>query len=164
MSQDSKRVSEAQVRRELMRMDQSAARRRMATGVVVIVALALLAGTLAAKFLFIAADVRTDGMSPGLNSGDVVFCLRTNAPFLQVEPRRGALALVRYSESGMRRHTLRRLIALGGDEVSVDREVPTKPPSTRPSPAARWKTPSPRRTRRIRTRRGPPRRQPESTT
>jgi len=122
MSQDSKRVSEAQVRRELMRMDQSAARRRMATGVVVIVALALLAGTLAAKFLFIAANVRTDGMSPGLNSGDVVFCLRANAPFLQVEPRRGALALVRYSESGMRRHTLRRLIALGGDEVSVDRE------------------------------------------
>jgi signal peptidase I len=30
--------------------------------------------------------------------------------------------LVRYTESGMRRHTLRRLIALGGDEVSVDRE------------------------------------------
>lgn len=122
MSQDSKRVSEAQVRRELMRMDDRAARRRMATGVVVIVALALLAGTLAARFLFIAANVRTDAMSPGLTSGDVVFCLRTNAPFPRCELRRGAPALVRYSESGIHRHALRRLIALGGDEVSVDRE------------------------------------------
>ena len=122
MSQDSKRISEAQVRRELMRMDDRAARRRMATGAVVIVALALLAGTLAARFLFIAADVRTDGMSPGLASGDVVFCLRTDAPFLQSGLRRGAPALVRYSESGIHRHTLRRLIALAGDEVSVDQE------------------------------------------
>ena len=122
MSQDSKRVSEAQVRRELTRIDESAARRRKAAGAAVIVALALLAGTLAARFLFIAANVRTDGMSPGLISGDVVFCLRTDAPFPICQLRRGAPALVRYSESGMRRHTLRRLIALGGDEVSVDRE------------------------------------------
>ena len=122
MSQDIKRISEAQVRRELMRMDDRAARRRMATGAVVIVALALLAGTLAARFLFIAADVRTDGMSPGLASGDVVFCLRTDAPFLQSGLRRGAPALVRYSESGIHRHTMRRLIALAGDEVSVDQE------------------------------------------
>jgi signal peptidase I len=88
----------------------------------VIVALALLAGTLAARFLFIAANVRTDGMSPGLISGDVVFCLRTDAPFPICQLRRGAPALVRYSESGIHRHTLRRLIALAGDEVSVDQE------------------------------------------
>jgi len=122
MSQEGKRVSEAQVRRELMRMDDRAARRRMATGALVIVAMALLAGTVAAKLLFTALDIRTDGMSPGLMSGDVALCLRSSAPLPQARPRRGALILVRYSESGMHRHTVRRLIALAGDEVTVDRE------------------------------------------
>ena len=87
-----------------------------------ILAVALLAGALATRFLFVMADIRTDGMSEALRGGDVALCIRADAPFLQTELRRGALVLVRYSESGMRRQTVRRVIALAGDEISVDDE------------------------------------------
>ena len=120
MSQDSKRITEAQVRREWQRIDRQAAGKRAAIGAVVILALALLAGALAMRFLFIAVGVRTDGMSGTLVSGDVALCVRSDAPLLARAPGRGSLALVRYSNSGMRHITVRRLIALGGDEVALD--------------------------------------------
>ena len=59
-------------------------------------------------------------MAGALLSGDVVLCVRSDAPYLQSAPGRGALALVRYSDSGMRHLAVRRVIALGGDEVDVD--------------------------------------------
>ena len=120
MSQDSKRITEAQVRRELRRIDRRTANRRARIGAAVIVAVALLAGGLAMRFLFIALDMRSDGMAGALLSGDVVLCVRSDAPYLQSAPGRGALALVRYSDSGMRHLAVRRVIALGGDEVDVD--------------------------------------------
>lgn len=122
MSQASKRITEAQVRRELTRIDDRASRRRAGIGTAVILAVALLAGALATRFLFVMADIRTDAMSDALRGGDVALCIRADAPFLQTEVKRGALVLVRYSESGMRRQTVRRVIALAGDEVSVDDE------------------------------------------
>ena len=120
MSQDSKRITEAQVRRELRRIDRRTANRRARIGAAVILAVALLAGGLAMRFLFIALDMRSDGMAGALLSGDVVLCVRSDAPYLQSAPGRGALALVRYSDSGMRHLAVRRVIALGGDEVDVD--------------------------------------------
>ena len=120
MSQDSKRITEAQVRREFRRIDRRTANRRARIGAAVILAVALLAGGLAMRFLFIALDMRSDGMAGALLSGDVVLCVRSDAPYLQSAPGRGALALVRYSDNGMRRLTVRRVIALGGDEVDVD--------------------------------------------
>lgn len=122
MSQDSKRITEAQVRREFRRIDRQAANRRARIGAAVILALALLAGAVAMRYLFVALDVRSDGMAGVLHSGDVVLCVRSDAPYLQSAPGRGALALVRYSDSGMHRLTVRRVIALGGDEVDVDSE------------------------------------------
>ena len=120
MSQDSKRITEAQVRREFRRIDRRTANRRACIGAAVILALALLAGGLAMRFLFIALDVRSDGMSGALLSGDVALCVRSEAPYLQSAPGRGALALVRYTDSGMKRLAVRRVIALAGDEVDVD--------------------------------------------
>jgi len=120
MSQDSKRITEAQVRREFRRIDRRTANRRARIGAAVILAVALLAGGLAMRFLFIALDMRSDGMAGALLSGDVVLCVRSDAPYLQSAPGRGALALVRYSDSGMRHLAVRRVIALGGDEVDVD--------------------------------------------
>ena len=119
MSQDSKRITEAQVRRELTRIDDRASRRRAGIGAVVILALALLAGTLAMRFLFIMTNIRTDGMSETLKGGDVAVSVRSDAPFLGGKIERGTLALVRYSDSGMHHQTVRRVIAMGGDEVSV---------------------------------------------
>lgn len=120
MSQDSKRITEAQVRREWKRIDRRAANRRAALAAAVILALALLAGALATRFLFVAVDIRSDAMSGALEGGDVALCVRSDAPYLPGVPGRGALALVRYSDSGMHRLAVRRLVALGGDEVSVD--------------------------------------------
>lgn len=127
MSQDSKRITEAQVRREFRRIDRQTANRRARIGAAVILALALLAGAAATRYLFVALDVRSDGMADVLRGGDVVLCVRSDAPDLQSVlpqlqsvPGRGALALVRYSDNGMRRLTVRRVIALGGDEVDVD--------------------------------------------
>lgn len=119
MNPDGKRITEAQLRRELTRFDDHTARRRAGKAAVVILAVALLAGILAARFLFVAMDIRTDGMLPTLAGGDVAVILRRDAPFLERDVERGALVLVRYAESGMQRQALRRLVALGGDEVSV---------------------------------------------
>lgn len=124
MIQDSKRITEAQVRRELTRIDDRASRRRAGIGAVVILALALVAGALATRFLFIMTDIRSDGMSEVLQGGDVALSVRTDAPlpFLKGKIEPGALALVRYSDSGMHRQTVRRVIAMAGDEISVDGE------------------------------------------
>ena len=161
MSQDSKRITEAQVRREFRRIDRQTANRRARIGAAVILALALLAGAAATRYLFVALDIRSDGMADVLRGGDVVLCVRSDAPDLQSVlpqlqsvPGRGALALVRYSDNGMRRLTVRRVIALGGDEVDVDSDgrSPTPPIAmkatkspARSFPAARWKTPLPTR-------------------
>ncbi len=119
MSNTIGRVTEAQVRREMIRMDGKASRRRFRIGALVVLALALLAAAAAARFLFALADVRTRGMSPSLRSGDVALCERMASPLRQGKLERGALALVRYQDNGMQRHALRRVIAVAGDEVSV---------------------------------------------
>ena len=114
------RVTTEQVRRELARMDQKAGRRRFWIGLIVVLATAALVGTLAARFLFTLVDIRTSGMRGTLQSGDVVLCERMASPFRPLEIKSGALALVQYRENGMQKRTVRRVIALGGDEVSVD--------------------------------------------
>lgn len=116
------RVTEAQIRRELLRDYDRTARRRARIAAAVILALAFALGALAARFLFRMADVRTDGMTRALQSGDVVLCQRLDCPLPLPggEAKRGALALVRYSENGYQRQAVRRVIALPGDEVTVE--------------------------------------------
>ena len=114
------RVTEAQVRRELMRMDDRAARRHGAVGALVILAAALVLGSMIANQLFALVSVRGDGMAGTIQSGDAVLCVRSEAPALTRPLARGDIALVRYAVNGLHRETLRRVIALPGDVVSVD--------------------------------------------
>jgi len=115
------RVDTAQVRREMIRMNGRASRKRFLIGAVVVLAVALLVGEAASRFLFTLADIRTRGMSPALRSGDVALCERMDSPLRKGQPQltRGALALVAYDDSGLRREAVRRVIAVAGDEVSV---------------------------------------------
>lgn len=114
------RLTADQVRRELVRTERKASRRRARIGAAVVLAMALLAGWLVARFLFTLADIRTAAMGGTLKSGDVVLCERMASPVRQQALERGALALVRYQESGMQRQAVRRVIALAGDEVVVE--------------------------------------------
>lgn len=120
MSRGIGRVTEAQVRRELIRMDRKQSRRRSRIGALVVLATALVTGTLAARFLFALADIRTSGMNETLLSGDVVLCERMASPVRTEALGPGSLALVRYLDNGMSRQTVRRVIAVAGDEVSVE--------------------------------------------
>ena len=120
MSAGLDRVTEAQVRRELLRARRKASRRRERIGAVLVLALALVVGTLVAKLLFALTDVRTVGMDPVLNSGDVVLCDRLGSPLQTGEWGRGSLALVRWKDNGLERQTIRRVIAVAGDEVKVE--------------------------------------------
>lgn len=114
------RLTEEQVRREMIRADRRASRRRTCIGAAVVLVLALVAGGLVGQFLFALTDIRTCGMGGALESGDVVLCERMDSPVRLLALRRGSLALVRYTESGMQRETVRRVIAMAGDEVSVE--------------------------------------------
>ena len=116
------RVTAAQVRREMIRTDRKESRKRFRIGALILLAAALAAGTLAARFLFALADIRTRGMSATLLSGDVVLCERMNSPVRLGELGRGSLALIQYHDNGMQRQTVRRVVAVGGDEVSVEED------------------------------------------
>ena len=113
------RVDTAQVRREMIRMNGRASRKRFLIGAAVVLAIALLVGEAASRFLVTLSDIRTRGMSPALRSGDVVLCERMDSPLRQGELTRGALALVSYDDSGMRREAVRRVVAVAGDEIIV---------------------------------------------
>ena len=106
---------------ELTRSTAScAALRRTCASVLLVLILALTIGVLAAKLLFTLTDIRTDGMAGTLNTGDVALCVRCDAPILGRQAERGSLALLRHTEAGMHRQTVRRVIALAGDVISVD--------------------------------------------
>lgn len=120
MNGNNGRVTEAQLRRELLRINGQKSRRRMRIGVLAVLAVALLIGALAAKFLFQMADIRTNAMAGTLKSGDVVLCEKLTSPLPHGDVARGALALVRYSENGLQRQAVRRVIAMAGDEVTVE--------------------------------------------
>lgn len=116
------RVTSEQVRREMIRTDRRNSSRRFFVGALVLVAAAALLATAAARFLFALADIRTSSMSATLESGDVVLCERMASPVRQAQLERGSLALIRYEASGMQRHTVRRVIAMAGDVVTVEED------------------------------------------
>lgn len=121
MSNTIGRVTSAQVRREMIRTNRSQSRKRFFIGALVVLGAAALLATAAVRFLFALVDVRTSGMSATLRSGDVVLCERMASPLRQSEPARGSLALVRYMDDGMmQRYTVRRVVAVAGDEVTVE--------------------------------------------
>ena len=118
------RVTAAQLRRELLRENGKKSRKRARIGTLAVLVLALVIGALAAKYLFCLADIRSLAMGNTLKSGDVALCQKLDAPFsfFQAEVARGAVVLVRYSENGLRRQAVRRVIALAGDVVSVEKD------------------------------------------
>ena len=121
MSNTIGRVTSAQIRREMIRTDRKHSRKRFFVGALVLIAVAAILATAAARFLFALTDIRTSGMSATLQSGDVVLCERMNSPLRLGELERGSLALIRYMGEGkMQRHTVRRVIAVAGDEVTVE--------------------------------------------
>ena len=131
MNGGDRKVTEAQIQRELDRMLDDASHRRARIGVLVALALALLLGFLVARFAFVLVDVRGNGMSNAARSGDVALCVRGNAAqYLSrlgigggVDPAGispGSVALVKYSDNGLLRQTLRRVVATGGSVVAVD--------------------------------------------
>ena len=120
MSRGNDRLTADQIRREMVRTKRRASRRRTWIGAAAVLALALVAGELVGRFLFTLADIRTTAMGATLESGDVVLCERMASPIRQLALERGALALVRYQENGMQRQAVRRVIAMAGDEVSVE--------------------------------------------
>ena len=119
MSRLKDRVTAAQVRREMDRGLRRAGRRRARIGAAIALALALAAGALAARFLFVLADIRTAAMGGALRAGDVVLCDRAGSP-LAGEPSRGALVLIGYADNGLQRQAVRRIVGLPGDVISVD--------------------------------------------
>lgn len=145
MSERIDRVTEAQVRRELLREADRAGRRRTRIGAAVVLAVALILAALASRFMASLVLIRTNAMGEALKSGDVALCLRTDLPVpaLNRSPGRGALALVRYSENGLHRQAVRRIIALPGDEVSVaaDGRV-TLNGELLDEPYAQWRAPA----------------------
>ena len=142
MSERIDRVTEAQVRRELLREADRAGRRRTRIGAAAVLAVALVVGVLASRFAASLVLVRTNAMGDALRSGDVALCLRADLPVPALCPsaERGALVLVRYSENGLRREAVRRIIGLPGDEVSVaaDGRVTLNGESL-DEPYARWR-------------------------
>ena len=122
MSDSFQRVTEEQVRRELRRTGDRQAGRRAWIAAAVVLALAAALGAAAVKFQFALVDVRSDAMEGGLRSGDIVACVRAGAPLLARPARRGDVALVRFTDNGLQRQALRRVIALAGDELSVDED------------------------------------------
>ena len=142
MSERIDRVTEAQVRRELLREADRAGRRRTRIGAAAVLAVALVVGVLASRFAASLVLVRTNAMGDALRSGDVALCLRADLPVPGLCPsaERGALVLVRYSENGLRREAVRRIIGLPGDEVSVaaDGRVTLNGESL-DEPYARWR-------------------------
>ena len=114
------RVTETQVRREMRRMGGQESRRRMRIGMLVVLLVAIAFSVLSAKYVFQLVSIRTDGMKGALLSGDVVLCEKTTSPLYDGIVETGALALVRYNDSGLSRQTVRRVIALAGDEVVVE--------------------------------------------
>ena len=127
------RFTEGQVRRELLREADRDGRRRMRKGLVAVLVLAIAVGIVAERFVATLVNVRTAAMSRTLKSGDVVLCERADftttleslggrlfdAAGDDAQTRRGRLALVRYEENGMRRETIRRIVGLPGEEISV---------------------------------------------
>ena len=115
------RVTEAQVRRELLREADRAGRRRTRIGAAAVLAVALILSALASRFMASLVLIRTNAMGDALKCGDVALCARADMPIpaLCRSAERGTLALVRYSENGLHRQAVRRIIALPGDEVSV---------------------------------------------
>lgn len=135
------RVTEAQVRRELLREADQTARRRIRAWAVALLIAALLAGAVTARFLMMLACVRTSAMEGVLLSGDVVLCERADSPIRKHVPARGDLALIRYQDNGMNREAVRRIIALPGDVISVDADGSvTLNDAPLEEPYASWRT------------------------
>lgn len=128
MNGGDRKLTEAQLQRELDRMVEDASHRRAWIGILIVVALALLLGFLVARFALVLVDVRGNGMADAAKSGDVALCVRSDAAqYLTrfgigdsagVSP--GSVVLVNYSDNGLLRQTLRRVVATGGSVVAVD--------------------------------------------
>ena len=118
------RLSEAQVKREIRRSARKDGRSRVLRGMLILCCAAACVGMLLKWALLGVVVLRGDGMAPALRGGDVVLYAHSlpvpGAATLNA--RVGELVLVSGSDGHARRRVVRRVIALAGDEVSVDAE------------------------------------------
>lgn len=104
-------LSAEALEKELRRLERQQGRGHWLWGTLIAFVLALVVGALAASRFLMIATVHGNSMSPTLENGSVVVCLRGS------ETERGALALFEYEDSLL----IKRVIALGGDTVEIDR-------------------------------------------
>ena len=118
------RLSEAQVRREIRRTTRRDGRMRVRQGLLILCCTAACFGMLMKWALLGVVVLRGDGMFPALRGGDVVLYAHSLpvSGAATLRARAGELVLVVSHDGKARRRVVRRVIALGGDEVSVDIE------------------------------------------
>lgn len=117
-------------RREIRRTKLRRYRRHRRRALAVVLALALAAGAAAFHFAFDIVSVRGTGMSPTLQTGEWVLCIRQSlldglrglVPEEKRRVRRNDLVLLDYADGEAPRRSallVRRVIALGGDSVDA---------------------------------------------
>lgn len=100
------------LKREMRRLRRAERRKRLVAGTVIIAMAALCAGAYLAQRKYMLVIVRGNSMNNTLASGSVVLCERN------VPPERGTLTLFDYEQALL----IKRVIALGGDEVIVSED------------------------------------------
>lgn len=106
------------VLRELRRERRRKRRRHRRVATALILILALAAGFFAADRLLLMVAVRGSGMSPLLESDNVVVCLRDGSPLALPAPARGDVVLLAYEGKLL----VKRVIGVGGDEILLDED------------------------------------------
>lgn len=116
------RVNEAQVKREIRRTARQGGRSRLLRGLLILCCVAACFGMQLKWAVLGVVVLRGDGMTPVLRGGEVVLYAHSlpvpGAAILK--PRVGELVLVSGSDGHSHRRVVRRVVALAGDEVSVD--------------------------------------------
>lgn len=103
-------LTEDAIKKELRRLRRSERRRKVLQGTAVILTVALVVAFYLASQRLMLVTVRGNSMGDTLESGSVVLCQKG------AKPQRGELVLFAYQDALL----IKRVVALGGDEVSVN--------------------------------------------
>lgn len=102
--------------RELRRSRRTERSRRDRRDRLVVLIIALAVAAVATMQFITFVQLRGNGMQPTLEAGSVVGCLREGTPLAPKNIQKGELVLMNHQGNIL----IRRVIALGGDEVDVD--------------------------------------------
>lgn len=104
--------------RELRRSRRTERSRRDRRDRLVVLIVALAAAAVVTMQFVTFVQLRGNGMRPALEAGSIVACLREGTPVSPKEIRRGELVFLEHQGNML----IRRVAALGGDEVDVDED------------------------------------------